>query len=157
MKEKVCCFTGHRIIPANEYLKIQKRLESEVTQLIHQGVRYFGVGGALGFDTIAALTVLKLKTKCPHIRLILVLPCREQAKGWREKDIKIYNHILEQADKVVYMSEHYHKGCMHIRNRYLVDHSSFCIGYLTKTIGGTAYTMEYARLKGLKIINCSQC
>ena len=52
---KSCCFTGHRNIPAAEYAEIQKSLESELIQLIHQGTRYFGTGGALGFDTMAAL------------------------------------------------------------------------------------------------------
>ena len=110
MKGLTCCFTGHRRIPAKEYQKTQERLESELTKLINQGVRYFGAGGALGFDTIAALTVLKLRKNFPHIRLILVLPCKDQTKAWNEKDIKIYNQIRDEADKVVYLSEYYHSG-----------------------------------------------
>ena len=54
----VFCFTGHRIIPANETADTQKHLESEMIHLIHQGVRYFG---AVEFDIMAALMVLKLK------------------------------------------------------------------------------------------------
>ena len=153
MKNQTCCFTGHRFIPANDYPEIQKRLESEILQLIHQGVQYFGAGGALGFDTMAALTVLKLRTKFPHIRLISVLPCREQAERWSEEDKKIYNHILHESDKVVYTSNHYHTGCMHKRNRHLVDNSGICICHLTRSSGGTAYTVNYAEQKGLYIIN----
>ena len=48
MKNQTCCFTGHRRIPESEHANIQKLLESEITNLIHQGVRYFGAGGALG-------------------------------------------------------------------------------------------------------------
>ena len=124
MKNQTTCFTGHRDISANERDTIQKRLESELVKLIQQDVTQFCAGGALGFDTIAAQTVLSLKEDYPQIKLIMVLPCREQTKRWSESDIKIYNHILQKTDKVVYTSEHYHRGCMHVRNRQLVDNAS---------------------------------
>ncbi len=135
---------------------MQKRLENEIMNLIHQGVRYFGTGGALGFDTMSALTVLKLKLNFPHIRLILVLPCKDQTKSWSEKDIKIYDRIRRNADKVVYTSDYYHHGCMHRRNRHLIDNSGICVCYLTKPVGGTAYSVDDAKRKRLKIINLAQ-
>ena len=150
---QTCCFTGHRNIPESQKKSLQKRLESELIQLIHQGTRYFGTGGALGFDTMVALSVLKLRENFPHIRLILVLPCKDQTKGWSEKDIKIYNQILQNADKVVYTSKYYYKGCMQKRNRHLIDNSQICICYLTDSKGGTAYTVDYAKQKRLQIIN----
>lgn len=55
---------------------------------IENGYRYFGEGGALGFDTVAALTVLELKSVYPDIKLILVLPCKKQTRGWSETDIQ---------------------------------------------------------------------
>ena len=151
MKNQTCSFTGHRDISANT--KQKKRLESELRKLITQGIRYFGAGGALGFDTMAALAVLKLREEFSHVRLILVLPCKEQTKSWDEKDKKTYKQILDKADKVIYTAEHYHSGCMHKRNRHLIDNSSVCICYLTNSKGGTAYTVNYARQKGLRIIN----
>ena len=42
---------------------------------------------------------------------------------------------------------------MHKRNRHLVDHSSICVCYLTEDRGGTAYTVNYAKKQGLKVIN----
>lgn len=153
MREQTCCFTGHRNIPENEYHHVKKHLKSWVINLVDQGVTTFMAGGALGFDTIAALAVLKLRRKFPGIRLILALPCKEQAKGWSVRDIKIYNQILKRADEVVYISEDYDQGCMYKRNRYLVDHSRWCMCYLKKPYGGTAYTVDYARKKGLKIIH----
>ena len=80
-KEKTCCFTGHRKIPAGQYEEIKKHLEFELTQLIHQNVCTFLVDGTLGFDIMKALTVLKLKEHFPYIRLILMLPCKNQTKG----------------------------------------------------------------------------
>jgi len=154
IKEQTCCFSGHRKI--NMPVKIlQLRLKTIIEKLIAEGVIYYGSGGALGFDTIASLTVIKLRQKYPQIKLILVLPCKEQTKGWNNNDIEIYNYILNQADKVVYTSENYYPGCMHKRNRHLVDNSSHCICYLERNSGGTAYTVNYAKNNGLTIYNVS--
>ena len=152
MKEKTCCFTGHRkiIAPIDD---VQHILYTTIEKLINSGVIYYGAGGALGFDTLAALTVIKLRNIYPHIKLIMVLPCKEQTKGWRNEDVETYSYILRQADKVVYTSEKYYPGCMHKRNRHLVDNSSHCICYLEKSTGGTAYTVNYANKSGLKIYN----
>ncbi len=114
---------------------------------------YFGAGGALGFDTLAAQCVLSLRKRYPHIKLILVLPCTAQTKGWSKDDIAIYEEIKSQADKVVYTSHDYFRGCMFKRNRHLVNGSSVCIAYLTQEKGGTAYTVNYAKEQGLTVIN----
>lgn len=153
MRSQTCCFTGHRFLPENEKEKISLALESTVLSLIHSGYRYFGAGGALGFDTLAAQTVLRLRQSYPDIGLILVLPCVSQADKWPPADIAVYQEIMGQANKIVYTSHKYTAGCMFKRNRHLVDHSSVCICYLEKSTGGTAYTVDYARKCGLKIIN----
>ena len=150
------CFTGHRTLPEAELPEIAERLEGILTALIEQGYRYFGAGGALGFDTLAAQTVLRLRERYPQIRLILVLPCRNQTRGWPQADIDTYKAIKRCADKVTYTSENYFQGCMQKRNRHLVDNSSVCICYLTKSTGGTAYTVNYARRCGLRILNVAQ-
>lgn len=151
---RICCFSGHRNIQKKEVDIIKKRLRSELINLIDQGVTAFRTGGALGFDTIAALEVLKLRDyHYPQIKLSLILPCKNQADNWNDDDRAKYKFILYLANEVIYASEHYHLGCMHKRNQYLVDHSNICICYLVKTIGGTAYTVDYAKKKGLKIIN----
>lgn len=156
MREKTCCFTGHRNIPLLKRKAVVRDLKNELTTLIDKGYQYFGAGGALGFDTIAAQTVLELKEQFPHIKLILVLPCETQTRGWKEKDIAIYGEIKRQADKVVYTSKEYTRGCMHKRNRHLVDNSSICLAYLTEQSGGTAYTVDYARKNGLTVINIAE-
>ena len=152
MRTQTCCFTGHRDIPVQEYPEIQKRLAEEIENLIKQGITTFLCGGALGFDTLAALTVLEMKQKYPNILLSLALPHKEQEKYWREKDKKIYNHIRKQADAVVVVSENYFPGCMQKRNRFMVDRSCVCVCYLTKPTGGTAYTVHYAAKNGLRIV-----
>lgn len=151
--ERTACFTGHRTIPFLQRRKIEKRTEEALIEAIKQGYRFFGAGGALGFDTLAAQTVLRLKKTYPQIKLILVLPCLSQTRGWRSEDIAEYERIKAAADKVVYTSQEYTRDCMFKRNRHLVDNSSLCIAYLTENTGGTAYTVDYARFKGLIIKN----
>lgn len=153
MREKTCCFTGHRQIPPEEQAGITDRLERVIVALYERGIRYYGAGGALGFDTLAAQTVLHLRESCPGMKLILVLPCLTQTRGWRPEDVTEYERIKTQADKVVYTSQQYAMGCMHKRNRHLVNNSSVCVCYLTKGSGGTAYTVGYAKKQGLEIMN----
>lgn len=151
MKNNTCCFTGHRDCADNS--EIREKLMSVIIKLITvKNVRYFGAGGALGFDTIASLCVLELKKTYPCIKLILVLSCPEQDKYWSYNDKEVYEYIKKRADKVVYVSDKYTKGCMHKRNRYLVDNSRYCVAYCVKNRGGTFYTFNYAERRGLEII-----
>ena len=71
-RERTCCFTGHRIIPAQVVPQLKAELAQTVTQLIDQGVTQFVTGGALGFDTMAAEEVLRQRKAHPDIRLHLM-------------------------------------------------------------------------------------
>ena len=153
IKDKTCCFTGHRNISQDQIHILTKKVTATIQMLAAQGIIYYGAGGALGFDTISAMAVLKLQQTIPKIKLILVLPCLSQAQRWSKKDQEIYESIKAQANKVVYTSQDYTRDCMFKRNRHLVDYSGTCICYLAKSQGGTAYTVDYAKRKGLKIIN----
>lgn len=153
LRAKTCCFTGHRSLSHEGKLKVAVRLREIIAEQIKAGVVFYGAGGALGFDTLAAQTVLEMKKEYPQLRLILVLPCEDQTRGWRSEDIAVYEDIKRRSDKVVYVSREYTPDCMHRRNRHLVDHSGTCICYLNRSTGGTAYTVDYARKKGLHVIN----
>lgn len=152
MKEKTCCFTGHRIIKEKEIDSVKIRLEQEIINLIEKDVVFFVCGGALGFDMIAALTILKLKKVYKNIQLIMALPCKNQDKYWNEKDKIIYRNILSLADRIVYISDIYTRDCMLNRNRYMVNISYYCICYLRKNKSGTAYTVNYAKELNLQIV-----
>lgn len=153
MKEKTCCFTGHREIEPAKYIYIRNRLVYLVEQAIENGVTDFCAGGAIGFDTLAARVVLELKAKHEEIKLHLVLPCKGQADNWSYINKENYKEILAAADTVTYVSEHYSKYCMQLRNRELVDRSSLCICYLELDKGGTKNTVKYAERQGVKVIN----
>lgn len=150
------CFTGHRYIPEKDRAVVAARLRRTLVELIDEGYKYFGAGGALGFDTLAAKTVLDLRREYPHIKLILVLPCKDQCAKWSGEDVRTYESIRAAADKTVWISENYTPTCMHERNRHLVNFSSVCVCYLTQNRGGTAYTVNYARECGVKVMNVWQ-
>lgn len=153
MKENCCCFTGHRKVYQNEMIEVVYRLGDEIEGLIDIGVNNFISGGALGFDTIAALSVILLRAQGNRIRLIMALPCMEQDKLWSEEDREIYALILKLADEVRYIyAGEYKKGCMRDRNKYMVDNSSYCISYLRRGRSGTSQTVAYAQKQGLEII-----
>ena len=150
--EQTCCLTGHRIIANEKKKAIFNRTREVVISLIEKGVRYFGVGGAIGYDTIAAHVVLSLKEQYPFIKLIVVCPCRNQDLKWNEADKRVYRDILNSADKVVVLADTYYDGCMQVRNRHLVNSSKYCICYLTRNFGGTYGMVKYAKIKNKKII-----
>ena len=156
MKEKTCCFTGHRELPEEQLPQLKQALFKVIVRLASQGVTRFACGGALGFDTLAAQMVLMVKEAFPQIELLLILPCKTQEKYWPKEDQEIYREILARADRVVFVSETYTQGCMQKRNRLLVEGSSVCVCYCTKKQGGTFYTVRYARQKGLDLIHLAE-
>jgi len=153
LRDKTCFFTGHRDIPLDKYPAVQRKLKGEIEALIKKGVQYFGGGGAMGFDSLAALTVLQLKKEYPQIRLVLILPCKNHDFSWQGTDKALFKKICERADKVVYISEKYYNGCMYKRNRHMADSAAWAIVYLGRATGGTAYTVSYAHSVGVRIIN----
>ena len=126
-RKRTACFTGHRDIPVNDRGKLDKLLDNVIEALFNKGVVFFGCGGAYGFDMMAEYAVLRAKERHKEIKLILVLPCKEQDKYWNDESKAMYKDILSKADKIVYTSEVYTSDCMHNRNRHLVDYSGYCI------------------------------
>ena len=156
-RETACCFTGHRDIPAGDMDGIREYLKSEIERLYTEnGIAVFYAGGATGFDALASEAVIERRAVHPGIRLVIVMPHEEQAKRWSAEEKAQHKHIISSADKVICLAEHYYRGCMQRRNRYMVDHSSVCICYLMQDTGGTAYTVKYARKQGLSIINLAE-
>ena len=142
MLEKACCFTGHRRIPEDQSSALCAALRRTISTLVTiDGITTFYAGGAKGFDTLAAMAVLAERESFPEIRLVIVLPYAYHDDRWGA------------AAEVICLAERYYTGCMFVRNRYLVDHSSLCVSYQTKQTGGTAYTVKYALKKGVKVIN----
>ena len=64
-----CCFTGHRNLPIGQEEEVWKRAYTCLNPLLEEGVHYFGVGDALGFDTLVTEKLLALRSPNPGYAL----------------------------------------------------------------------------------------
>ena len=150
---KTCCFTGHRIIKITP--ELVQRLRDTIVDMIGRGVTNFYNGGAIGFDMLCAETVIALKAEHSDIKLHMLLPCppEEHAKRWNKAQVVKYKEILQVADSVSVLSEHYTEDCMKQRNKRLVELADCCICYCTNPRSGTGQPVRMAREKGIDVTN----
>lgn len=162
MEQLACAFTGHRPEKLSfiydetdpRYQMLKQKLFCNILGLTREGVSTFISGMARGVDQMAAEIVLSLKDLVPDRRLQLwaAIPYDRQSSPWSQADQEHYKRILSQADKIIYVNHEYKEGCLFERNRFMVDNATHLIAVYDKTIGGgTKYTVDYARKKGLKI------
>ena len=155
-----CCFTGHR--PEKLGLRrggtaetaLKNRITGAVLRLIQErGVRHFISGMALGVDTYAAQSVLKMRELYPDITLECAVPCRGQEKRWKKEDRDVYAEILSRADRVTVLQEHYTPFCMQLRDAYMVENADIVLAVWDGgASGGTAYTVKCAEKLGKPVV-----
>ena len=147
MEEKIqaVAFTGHRELEADFD---EKRLKKVIKTLIKQGARIFYSGMARGFDLIAAEIVAKEKKKNQEIRLIACIPCPKQERAYSDTEKVLYERLLVECDEKVIVSDHYFRGCMQVRNKYMETRADALIAYCHKEEGGSAYTKKLFEKKG---------
>ena len=148
-----CAFTGHRNIPGSHIPRLAGLLDRAIEYAYGRGCRNFYCGGALGFDTMAERAIIKKRMKYPDIKLILVLPCIDQASKWSHSDKDAYEYVLSMADEVEYVSQEYVADCMKMRNARLVELCDILIAYVGRKIGGAAQTYRMAASLGKEIYN----
>ena len=154
MRERTCCFTGHRDIPTDRLQMVMTGTEAKVRELISQGYRYFGVGGAIGYDTIVAEMLFRLREReYPWIKIILVYPFDGFISRWSDSQQATYTRLLPLYNKRVCVCKSASREAYLARDRHLVDYSSACIAYCTRQTGGTAYTIRYAAARGVPVFN----
>ena len=154
-KIRSCFFTGHRRLSAKKLQDIKTSVAENIEKLITEyDVRDFISGGAMGFDMLAAETVIEMKKLYPHIRLLMYLPCYGQSSKWDDGKKYRYRMILSQADEIVYVTEsEYTEGCMNIRNMRMVKDAFFCIAFCIMQRSGTGLTLRHAESADARIIN----
>lgn len=156
-----CFFTGHRDIlghgtrDADTFrCALRDWLGEQVNWMVYQGFSTFLCGGARGFDLLAAAEVLRIRAAYhPGIRLILLLPCREQTRGWNARDLALYLAVLERAE-AYYIQSDYDSDCMFRRNRLMADLSSAGVAYYDRSRerSGTGMTVRYAGKLGIPMV-----
>ena len=154
MRLHTVSFTGHRpekiinpfVENSEEVNMIKLELHNAIVRAIDDGHTTFLCGMAMGVDIWAGEIVLGLKRQFKDLKLVAVVPFPQQANSWPQEWRIRFRDLLEKADEVVMVCEEYDRDCFFQRNRYLVDHSSRLIAvYNQERVGGTAYTVRYAR------------
>ena len=153
MENGVCSFTGHRVIAREHDGKIEELLARAVAYAYDEGVRSFLGGGAIGFDTIAAKAVIKFRLTHPDVRLVLLLPCKNQSLKWNDYERSVYEYTLSVADELEYLAEEYYDGCMKERNVHLAERCDMLVAYVSKKNSGSAQTLRMAERLGKRVYN----
>lgn len=123
---------------------LKKRLYDAAESACAEGYRHFICGMARGCDTYFCEEVLHLRRRVQDITLEAAIPCLSQSDGWTAAQQERYRDLLELCNYRTVVQEKYDPGCMHRRNRYMVDHSSLLLAVHDGSPGGTRYTIEYA-------------
>lgn len=145
------CFSGHRRL-YDPVEKLRNAVESVLSRLFETGVHVCICGGAAGFDLLCGETVLKLTERGAPLRLVMAIPCPEQAKYFSPPDRIRYERLCAAAECVT-VSDRYTRWCMQKRNQYMVDHAEYLLCYLRERGGGTYQTRAYAEMKNRQILD----
>jgi len=133
-------------------------LRRELIAAIEQRGKVFMLHGCMaGWDIICAEQVILLKEQYPHVRLISVAPYQVQFFSrepcWTPGWVSRARNVFSQHDMGIKIAGRYRSGIYYERNRALVEHSSEVICYWDGGGGGTKYTVERAKEKGLPVCN----
>ena len=143
--EKIVAFAGHR----HEWhcLGLEDKLMQTLEELIDKGYTVFYDGDYGAFDNLCARTVIKLKTKYPHIKLIRILTYYHHDK--EKYDLPSYydSSILPELEFA-----HYKQKIIK-RNEWIVDHCDLLVTHIENTFNSGAYrTLKYAQKQNKPII-----
>lgn len=153
-KSQSVAFTGHRNIIGNKRPELRVAVDNALIELYQSGYRNFINGMAMGFDLLAASAVIALKRRFSDVKLIAVVPYRNQSEKFSEYEQKRYQYALQNADEVIVLREKYSNGCLLRRNDYMLAHASGLIAFYDgKPKGGTFYTIRKASESSMPIIN----
>lgn len=142
-----CALTGHRELSAS---LDQNALYDALEELIKAGYTAFCCGMAEGFDLLALECLVSLRRKY-RIFLEACIPYEGQENSFSFSQRKRYRELIGWCDKRTVLSKSYHGGCYLVRNRYMVDQADLVFAYCNKDTGGTAYTVNYARDRGVEV------
>ena len=142
--------TGHRVLGKD--FSAEKAKDVFLRLIRERGAETFYCGMALGFDTAACELLCGMRDGGADIRVIACVPCPEQPARFNERQKQKYGELLARCDERVVLAPRYSTGCMHARNRYMVDRAAYLVAYCNREKGGTASTVRYAQRKGREIL-----
>ena len=153
MREKTCCFFGHRKI--NETEELKERLTEIIEKLIvDENVDTFLFGSKSRFNSLCQETVTEIKEKYPQIKRVYV---RAEYPYISEH----YKNYLLESYEDTYYPEHIigsGRAAYVERNYEMIDNSHYCIVYYdepnapTTRKSGTKIALDYAIKRKKEVI-----
>ena len=152
MKEKTCCFFGHRTINETEELKL--KLHEIIEKLIvEKKVNTFLFGSKSRFNSLCRETVTEIKEKYPYIKRVYI----RAEYPYISEHYK--NYLLESYEDTYYPEKIINSGRVAYveRNYEMIDNSHYCIVYYNESNAsatrksGTKIALDYAIKQSKKI------
>ena len=152
LKSKTAFFIGDDQINRSSLNNLSQKLERTIDTLIKKEILYFGCAGLSEFGLLSVRAIMNARTKNPAIKMILILPYKQQYKIHTRLNPQDYDKILKDADKVVHVSEKHSPDCYRKHILHLLKHSGVCVAYVKHTQRETQKIVELARNEGLEIV-----
>ncbi|KAA9157959.1 hypothetical protein FPZ12_024050 [Amycolatopsis acidicola] len=134
--------TGTRSIPAESEARLPRLFDGYLGPFADPDAHFY-LGGAVGIDT-AALAWLAEHSKAS---LTVVVPCTvADQPDTAATSIRHWQEAGRLVEVVELRADRLGTATYHARNRWMVDHSDFVIGFPrgTEPTSGTWYTVNYA-------------
>ena len=163
-RETACCFSGHRPgrLPGGYAgwhaagSPLRYWIRCALDEAYADGYRDFVCGMALGADTLAAEEVLALRERHPSVRLIAAIPCPGQETRWTPPDRSRYRSLLARADWQITLCPAYAPYAMHVRNRWMVEHCTHLVAYVTHPASNAGKVVEWGRIQGKRVVELGE-
>ena len=142
MGDKTCFFIGHREAPESIYPELARTVE----QLIGQGVTDFYVGHYGNFDRLAAQAVIVAKQQHSEVRLTMLLayhPGERPVTLPPAFDGSLYPPGMENVPR---------RFAIPRANRWMVEHGTHLVAYVTHPASNAGKVVEWGRIKGKKVV-----
>ena len=143
----ICALTGHRVLPKNFD---KNRLFDELEELIKAGCDKFICGMAMGFDLAALECLVTLRQKYRFV-IEACVPFNGQENTFPPAVQEKYRELITWCDIVRILYPEYQDGCYLARDRFMVDRADLLYACCSRERGGTAYTVNYAKKKGVEV------
>ena len=136
----IITFCGHNDVP--DIQKVREWLCCVLDRYTQEEKVVCYLGGYGGFDRLAASVVRQKQKENPALQAVLVLPYLNRKYDERGYDYTLFPP-LETVPPRYAISK---------RNEWMVAQADVVVGYVTYGWGGAAKTLEYARIKGKKVV-----
>ena len=156
MLEKYTFLLGRRLMIKSENRKYRRILKKILKDQIAEGAKIFCNAAAIGFETLAAQTVIRMRKrkKYRHIKFYLLDFGHEQGFRWIVKTMESYEKIRQEADFILRVPDEESACDTQLYERVLrnADINTCCVCSAPFVLGNSYYLVDLARHLGLKVI-----